>query len=170
LFWLISNLAPLIFGDTEHFILFLCYTWVGAVFALLIFAWNYFLCASESCTFNVVLIQLVRAMTFICICSLLFTSSMLMNVTYGVMTGVGTIDRLKKKASNTMVISDDEPVPLEDIFGVQGYWTWWLPIDPVFRDYDRVLGFSTPQRLLRERQRGKQPSSPGMDSKGYSQV
>lgn len=93
-----------------------------------------------------------------------------MNVTYGIMTGIGTIDRLKKKASNTMVISDDEPVPLEEIFGIQGYWTWWLPIDPVFQDYDKVLGFSTPQRLLRERQRVKQPSSPGMDSKGYSQV
>lgn len=140
------------------------------MFALLIFAWNYFLCSSEECTFNAVLIQLVRAMTVICVGAVLFTSSMLMNVTYGVMTGIGTIDRLKRKASNTMVICDNEPVPMEDIFGVQGYWLWWIPIDPVFRDYDRVLGYSTPQRLLREQQRNRQPESPGMDSKGYSQV
>ena len=44
----------------------------------------------------------------------LFTSSMLMNVCYGIMTGIGTIDRLKKKATNTMNQSD------EDVFGVGG--------------------------------------------------
>lgn len=76
-----------------------------------------------------------------------------MNVTYGIMTGVGTIDRLKKKATNTVLDSDEEPIPLKDIFGIQGYWTWILPIDPIFEDYDRVMGFSIPQRLLREKQR-----------------
>ena len=35
-----------------------------------------------------------------------------MNVTYGIMTGVGTIDRLKKKASNTVLESDEEPIQL----------------------------------------------------------
>lgn len=74
-------------------------------------------------------------------------------MTYGVMTGVGTIDRLKKKANNTVLDSDEEPMQLKDIFGIQGYWTWVLPIDPVFEDYDRVLGYSIPQRLLREKQR-----------------
>ena len=73
-----------------------------------------------------------------------------MNVAYGIMTGIGTIDRLKKKASNTMNISDEEPIPLTDIFGVGPIWTWPLPVDPIFDDYDRVLGYSTPQRLLRE--------------------
>jgi hypothetical protein len=165
-FWLYSFFRQ----SPEHFILFLAYTWIGAVFALLIFAWNYFLCASDSCVFSLVLIQLVRAMTFLSIGAFLFTSSMIMNVTYGVMTGIGTIDRLKKKATNTTLMSDDEPVPLEDIFGIGGYWTWWLPIDPVFEDYDRVLGYSTPQRLLREHHRDTPIDSPGMDSKGYSQV
>lgn len=69
------------------------------------------------------------------------------------MTGVGTIDRLKKKASNTVLDSDEEPIALMDIFGMQGYWTWALPMDPIFEDYDRVMGYSIPQRLLREKQR-----------------
>jgi len=73
-----------------------------------------------------------------------------MNVTYGIMTGIGTIDRLKKKATNTMGQSDEEPINLEDVFGIAGYHTWPFPIDPVFEDYDRVMGFSTPQRLSRE--------------------
>jgi hypothetical protein len=33
---------------------------------------------------------------------------MLMNVTYGILTGIGTIDRLKKKATNTVGLSDEE--------------------------------------------------------------
>jgi hypothetical protein len=68
----------------------------------------------------------------------------------GLMTGIGTIDRLKKKAMDTMLQSEEEPIPLKDVFGIAGYHTWFLPIDPVFEDYDRVMGFSTPQRLLRE--------------------
>jgi len=78
-----------------------------------------------------------------------------MNVTYGVMTGIGTIDRLKKKANNTILNSDEEPIPLRDIFGIAGYHTWVVPIDPVFEDYDRVMGFSTAQRLLREQMKEK---------------
>jgi len=66
------------------------------------------------------------------------------------MTGIGTIDRLKKKAMDTMLMSEEEPIQLKDVFGIAGYHTWLLPIDPVFDDYDRVMGYSTPQRLLRE--------------------
>ena len=140
----ISNIS------TEHFILFLIYTWLGAASALIIFAGNYFLCSSEVCIFSVVLIQLVRAMTILCIGAVLFTSSMLMNIQYGIMTGIGTIDRLKKKSDNTLFLSDEEEVPLVDIFGIGPYWTWCLPMDPVYQDHDRIMGFSTPQRLLRE--------------------
>ena len=46
--------------------------------------------------------------------------------------------------------SDEEPIALKDVFGIAGYHTWLLPVDPVFEDYDRVMGFSTPQRLDRE--------------------
>lgn len=111
---------------------------------------NYFFCSSEECVFNLVLTQLVRLMTVLSICAFLFTSSMLMNVTYGIMTGIGTIDRLKKKATNTMGESEEEPIPLKDIFGTGPLWTWVLPMDPTFEDYDRVMGYATPQRLLRE--------------------
>jgi len=78
-----------------------------------------------------------------------------MNVTYGIITGVGTIDRLKKKAMDTMQDSEEESIPLKDIFGIAGYHTWFLPVDPVFEDFDRVLGYSTPQRLLREQMKDK---------------
>lgn len=139
-------------ANLKHFLLFLLYTWTCAAFALCIFGWNYFFCPDEDCTFHSIVVHLVRVMTVLCVGAFLFTSSMLMNVCYGLMTGIGTIDRLKKKATNTMSQSDEEPIPLKDVFGIAGYHTWPFPIDPVFEDFDRVMGYSTPQRLLREQQ------------------
>jgi len=48
--------------------------------------------------------------------------------------------------------SDEEPILLRDVFGIEGYHTWPFPVDPVFDDYDRVMGFTNPQRLVREQQ------------------
>ena len=44
------------------------------------------MCADEDCTFNTLLTQLVRVVTVLSIATLLFTSSMIMNVTFGLMT------------------------------------------------------------------------------------
>jgi len=137
-------------ANLKHFFLFLIYTWTCSAYALTLFGWNYFFCADEDCTFHAVVVHLVRVMTVLGFGAFLFTSSMLMNVTYGLMTGIGTIDRLKKKATNTMGQSDEEPILLTDVFGVGGFYTWPFPIDPVFEDYDEIMGFSTPQRLARE--------------------
>ena len=102
-------------GNLKHFCLFLVYTWTAAAFALALFGWNYFFCADEDCTFHPVILHLVRLMTLLAVGAFLFTSSMLMNVCYGIMTGIGTIDRLKKKATNTMNQSDEEPIQLIDV-------------------------------------------------------
>lgn len=148
-------------GNLKHFFLFLMYTWTCSAYALSLFGWNYFFCADEDCTYHVVVVHLVRVMTVLCVGAFLFTSSMLMNVTYGLMTGIGTIDRLKKKATNTMSQSDEEPISLQDVFGIAGYHTWPFPTDPIFSDYDKIMGFSTPQRLAREQQlmETKRPSA-----------
>ena len=140
-------------GNLKHFLLFLVYTWTCSVYALTLLGWNYFFCADESCVFQIVLLQLVRLMSILGVACFLFTSSMLMNVVYGIITGVGTIDRLKKKANGTLNDSDEEPIPLSHVFGIGPLWQWPLPLDPIFHDYDVVMGYSTPQRLLREQMR-----------------
>jgi hypothetical protein len=139
-------------ANLKHFLLFLLYTWTCAAFSLGVFGWNYFFCADEDCTFHPLVVHLVRIMTLLAVGAFLFTSSMLMNVLYGVLTGIGTIDRLKKKATNTMSQSDEEPIQLIDIFGIAPIYTWAFPVDPIFDDYDRVMGYTMPQRLDRERQ------------------
>jgi len=153
-------------GNMKHFILFLIYTWSCSTLCLLLLGWNYFFCATDDCIFTVVLVQLVRIMTCLSVAAFLFTSSMLMNVCYGLMTGIGTIDRLKKKAQNIMDESDEEQVPLRDVFGIGPYWTWMLPIDPVLQDHDRIMGYSTPQRLLREQLKRRREQPDGFGSGG----
>lgn len=137
-------------ANLKSFILFLCYTWVGSALSLIIFGCNYFFCRDESCEFPGVLVQLVRFMTFICTGSIIFVSSMLANVTFGIMTGSGTIDRLKRKYGDAKYEPDDPPLQFDEVFGTGSVLSCFLPIDPIFPDYDRVLGYSTPQRLLRE--------------------
>ena len=102
-------------ANLKHFLLFLCYTWLCATYSLVLFGWNYFFCADEDCTFHPLVVHLVRIMTLLALGAFLFTSSMLMNVLYGVLTGIGTIDRLKKKATNTMSQSEEEPIQLIDV-------------------------------------------------------
>lgn len=153
-------------ANLKFFILFLTFTWIASVFSLLIFGATFAVCNNShdeaaACTTSPILLHLIRVMTIICIGALLFTSNMLMTVVYTVLTGLTTIDRLKRNANNTLVLSDEEPMKLEDIFGIQGYWTWPLPIEPVFDDWDRVMGYSTTERLLREQQHQ-------LDRKGFS--
>ncbi|GMH71839.1 hypothetical protein TrRE_jg6769 [Triparma retinervis] len=88
-------------GNLKFFILFLIYTWMVSLYTLTLLGYNYFLCATESCAFNIVLTQLTRVMTCMSVVFFLFTSSMLMNVIYGIMTGIGTIDRMKKKSHSS---------------------------------------------------------------------
>ena len=66
------------------------------------------------------------------------------------MSGMGTIDRMKRFAQSTTEYADEPPLQLRDIFGIGSFVSWFLPIDPLFPDYDNVLGYSMPQRLLRE--------------------
>jgi hypothetical protein len=72
-----------------------------------------------------------------------------MSLMYSLYTGIGTVDRLKKKATNVWHETTEEPVPWRDIFGIAPIWTWPFPVDPIFDDYDRIMGYATPQRLLR---------------------
>jgi palmitoyltransferase ZDHHC3/7/25 len=154
-------------ANTKHFVLFLSYTWLGSTLSLTLFGVNYFYCRQNDAlkddeeaacaSLGPVELFLVRVMTLVCVGALLFTTSMLSSVIYGIYTGIGTIDRLKKRATNTWHETTEEAIPLKDIFGVGTRWLWWLPTDPDFDNYDRVMGYATRQRLLRQEQMCQQP-------------
>lgn len=62
-----------------------------------------------------------------------------------------------------LFVVDSVAILLIDVFGIAGYHTWPFPIDPVFEDWDRVMGYSTPQRLSRE-QNFMERQGPGSNS------
>jgi len=129
-------------SNYKHFVLFLLYTWIGCVLALLHFGCNYFWCNDASCEFTGLEIVLVRIMTVLCLGTLVFVSTVLSNVAFSFITGEGTVDRLKQKALGEWDNSTAEPWRLRDIFGSDSIWVWWLPVDPVFADDpERVYGF-----------------------------
>jgi palmitoyltransferase ZDHHC3/7/25 len=131
-------------ANYKHFILFLLYTWIASCTALTLFAANYFFCPNViACQFPVLEGHLIRVMSALCLATLLFTTHMLLNVIYSIATGVGTIDRLKKKATGEWETVAEEPILLTDIFGTASVWTWWLPTDPVFDNQERVFRYST---------------------------
>lgn len=68
---------------------------------------------------------------------------------FSILTGVGTIDRMRKKAENTWEQTTEEATPLESIFGIGPKVLWCLPVDPLFDSYDKIMGFATAQQLLR---------------------
>jgi len=80
-----------------------------------------------------------------------------MNVLWGIMTGIGTIDRMQRFRDNSFDKSDDAPISLFDIFGIGPFYTWLIPTDPLIPDFDRLMGYSSSIRLLREKGLREQP-------------
>jgi hypothetical protein len=124
-------------------------------------------------------------MTVIAVGGLIFTSSMIASMTLAITTGLGTIDRMKLKVNhhydqsigNSSINAPplpwedaEDPIPLKNVFGDQGYWTWCLPIDPIWDDYERVVGYATRDRLNREQILDQESESRESDFEGYSQV
>ena len=117
-------------NNLKHFLLFLMYTWTCAVNALLLFVWNYFFCANEDCMFHPIVVHLVRVVTMLCVGTILSTSCMLINVCYGLMTGIGTIDCLKKRQPIPWIKVMKNPsrsrMSLGFMDGGRGAF-WWIP-------------------------------------------
>lgn len=139
-------------ANLKHFVLFILYTWIACGTALLFVTLHAIACYIDSsnnsssnawCAWSGLQLHLVRVMTCLCLAALLFTTSMVANVTIGIVTGVGTIDRIQKKAAGQWESTVREPVALADIFGTASSLTWWLPTDPAFDQPERVLGYAT---------------------------
>jgi len=101
-------------------------------------------------------------------CTLLFTSNMLMSVIYTILTGATTLDRLRMRANNNWDDSGLEEIPLKNVFGIAPKWMWMLPVDPIFDDHDRVVGFMTREQLLRQQDYGPSDAAERLYSDGIS--
>ena len=125
--------------NQKHFVLFLIYTWMQCVYALTLVVVKLSLCRGSALdcfegTTGHVSISVVAVSMF----ALVFVTSMLYNQVYAVLTGIGTIDRMKRRARHL----HHQPVPWADVFGVDSFLLWPLPVTPTFDDEDRVLGYT----------------------------
>jgi hypothetical protein len=119
----------------KHFCLFLIYTWISTILALI-----------ES-VYLAYLIGLLFA-----IFGFSFVTYILSHTVTSIRTGLGAIDRLqqhgKTLSQQQRAALSPLPIPkqrgrlliMTEVFG-QNYWYWWLPVDPRFRDPEKIFGY-----------------------------
>ena len=71
-----------------------------------------------------------------------FTGEMMRRQVLSIITGIGTIDRLKLAKGKQ--IAGGDPLPLASIFGIDFPLLWLFPIDPFFDNPDDILGYRRP--------------------------
>jgi len=124
--------------NQKHMILFLFYCNIEALYALVLVGYY----GSRSHGFysyewleRILAIFLALDGLF----TLAFTGTMMRRQILSIVTGVGTIDRLKLAKGKP--IAGGTPLPLSAVFGDATPLLWWLPIDPDFGDsHDAILG------------------------------
>lgn len=143
-------------GNQKHFILFLGYTFTTAVFAMAIIIVHYIRCETQSgCIFYPGYVStLSRILLMISFAAALFTFSMFMNQIKGVVSGLGTVDRMQARrrgvGSERGTPADYVPLNWEDVMGAGNKLCWLIPTDPVIREPDRVLGYSVREESIEE--------------------
>lgn len=124
--------------NQKDFFLFLIYTDAASIYLYIDMALHLIDYEGIGATqFSSPGIYLVRVLIFVLLFAILFTSSMILNQWYGLITGLGTIDRMKLKADDP---EDGTPVSFFHVFGV--WWpAWFLPLDPVFDEPELVFHY-----------------------------
>ncbi|CAM9927049.1 unnamed protein product [Choristocarpus tenellus] len=134
-------------GNQKHFLLFLVYALVASIYILILMIYHFVLCLIDtSCEdFTELTVNLVRVVLVLAFAAALFTFSMLMNQAEGIITGVGTVDKLqrgRKKGRIRGKPSDYAPIPWEDVVGGGSILLWFIPTNPHFKKRARVFGYT----------------------------
>lgn len=126
--------------NQKFYILFLTYLNSACLFSIVLFSIHLAAeCDFVHCNEKTVLqIYLVRILVAFLVISIIFTSSMLFKQIYGIVTGLGTIDRIK--LSKKEINCSRGPTPMNHIFGDNWYF-WWLPVPPHFKDPETVFNY-----------------------------
>lgn len=144
-------------GNQKQFLLFLFYSLATSGYALGLVMYHYITCLAEPVCddYSTLTANLVRALLVIACAATLFTLSMLMNQFHGIITGMGTVDRMQRRRKEGRVRGRPEdftPVRWEDIFGCGNRMTWFFPTNPKFRTQQRqrIMGFREPPAARRQ--------------------
>lgn len=143
-------------GNQKHFLLFLFYAMSVAGYAVGLVLYHFIDCvAAEDCDdYSTLTANLIRAVLILACAAMIFTLSMIMNQFHGIITGMGTVDRMQRRRKEGRIRGTPEdyiPIRWEDIFGNGNKLLWVLPTDPHFRkpQRERILGFREPPAARR---------------------
>ena len=143
-------------GNQKYFILFLFYTLFTTGYAIGLVLYHFVQCmADEYCDdYSTLTANLIRAVLVLSCAAMIFTLSMLMNQFHGVITGLGTVDRMQRRRKEGRIRGTPEdysPMRWEDIFGDGNKLMWLLPTDPPFckSQREKIVGFREPAAARR---------------------
>ena len=122
-------------GNQKNFILFLIYTDLASLYMYTIVAIHL---VDDDIAFTGTGLVLARVLIFLLLFAILFTSSMIANQCYGIVTGLGTIDRMKMRVDDETIRGFT--VPWSHVFGTD-WLPWVLPIDPYYPKPDLVFRY-----------------------------
>jgi hypothetical protein len=122
-------------GNQKNFLLFLIYTDLASMYMYAIVAVHL---VDDDIAFTGTGLVLARVLIFLLLFAILFTSSMIANQCYGIVIGLGTIDRMKLRTDDDTVRG--LTVPWRHVFGEE-WLPWILPIDPYFPRPDLVFRY-----------------------------
>ncbi|CAM9122365.1 unnamed protein product [Discosporangium mesarthrocarpum] len=132
--------------NLKHFLLFLIYTILVGTYAVSLILYHFVDCMVDNAceAYGPASLNLIRAVLVIAVAATIFAFSMLMNQIDAILTGMGTVDKLKRKRKKGRIRgspSDFKPVPCADIFGGGPAIFLFLPVDPYFTNRPRALGY-----------------------------
>lgn len=143
-------------ANQKHFILFLFYALAVTGYAVGLVLYHFIECvAEEYCDdYSTLTANLIRAALVIAAAAMIFTLSMLLNQFHGVISGLGTVDRMQRRKKDGRIRGGPEdfrPIRWKDIFGDGNKIMWLFPTDPHFRkpQRERILGFREPPAARR---------------------
>ena len=111
-------------GNQKNFILFLVYTDLASLYMYTIVAVHL---VDDDIAFTGTGLVLARVLIFVLLFAILFTSSMIANQCYGIITGLGTIDRMKLRLDEDSHSVRGYTVPWRHVFGDE--WLSWIFAD-----------------------------------------
>lgn len=140
-------------NNQKHFMLFLLYTVIESVYCLALILYNY----EAGIKYNSDAASgMVAALLAVSIATLMFVSTMMYNQIYAIVTGIGTIDRMRKRGPK----GNFAPVPWVDVFGVDPWPMYLLPTDVKYRDFHRVMGYKVATWEIAPGPASPQPPAP----------
>lgn len=123
-------------GNQKNFLLFLGYTDITSIFMYTVLAVHL---VDDNLAFSGAGLDLSRGLIFVLLFAILFTSSMIVNQLYGIICGLGTIDRMKLEGDRKVY---GTTIPWSNVFG-DAWLPWFIPITPQFARPDKVFRYKT---------------------------